>query len=77
MEHVVNSPRLWESEFIGDRGKYFCDGEWSFSLGSELGVWKRSLEVLSFKPYPGSLLEGLEVLPGSALHGLSGKVMGG
>ena len=77
MEHVVNFPQLWESEFIGDRGKYFCDGEWSFLLGSKLGVWKRSLEVSSFKPYLGSLLGELEVLPGSALHGLSGKVMGG
>ena len=56
---------------------YFHDGEWSFSLGSELGVQKRLLEVLSFKPYPSSLLEGLEVSPGSALHGLSGEVMGG
>ena len=76
MEHVVNFPRLWELEFVGDGGKYFHDGEWSFSLGSKLGVRKRSLEVLSFKPYPCSLLEGLEVSPGSALHGLPGKVMG-
>ena len=76
MEHVVNFPRLWESEFVGDGGKYFCDGEWSLSLGSELRVRKRSLEVSSFKPYPCSLLEWLEVSPGSALHGLPGKVMG-
>ena len=27
MEHVMNFPRLWESEFIGDWGKYFRDGE--------------------------------------------------
>ena len=76
MERVVNFPQLWELEFIGDGGKYFCDGEWSFSLGSELWVWKRLLEVLSFWPYPCSFLEGLEVSPGSALHGLSGEVMG-
>ena len=48
MERVVDFPRLWESEFIGDRGKYFHDGEWSFLLSSELGVWKRSLEISSF-----------------------------
>ena len=76
MEHVVNFPRLWESEFVGDRSEYFCNGEWSLPLGSELGVRKRSLEVSSFKPYPCSLLEGLEVSPGSALHSLPGEVMG-
>ena len=43
----MNFPQLWESEFIGDRGEYFCDGEWSFPLGSELGIRERSLEVLS------------------------------
>ena len=48
MERVVNFPRLWESEFIGDRGKYFCDGEWSFPLSSEFGIWKRPLEISSF-----------------------------
>ena len=77
MERVVNFPQLWESEFVGDRGEYFRDGEWSFSLGSELGVRKRSLEVSSFKPYPCPLFEGLEVSPGSVLHGLPGEVMGG
>ena len=30
----------------------------------------------SLKPYLRSLLEGLEVLPGSAFHSLSGEVMG-
>ena len=77
MECVVNFPRLWELEFIGDRGKYFHDGEWSFLLGSELQVQKRSFEVLSLKPYLCSLLEGLEISPGSAFHGLPGEVMGG
>ena len=48
MERVVNFPRLWESEFIGDGGKYVCDGEWPFSFGSELGVWERLLKVSSF-----------------------------
>ena len=48
MEHVVNFPQLWESEFIGDRGKYFCDGERSFLLSSELGIWKGLLEISSF-----------------------------
>ena len=76
MEHVVDFPQLWESEFVGDGGEYFCDGEWSFSLGSKLQVQKRPLEVSSLKPYPCSLLEGLEVLPGSAFHGLPGEVMG-
>ena len=75
MEHVVNFPRLWELEFVGDRGEYFHDGEWSFLLGSELGIWKGSFKVSSFKPYLRSFLEGLEVSPGSAFHGLSGKVM--
>ena len=51
MERVVNFPRLWESEFVGDGGKYFCDGEWSFSFGSEFGIQKGSFEVSSFKPY--------------------------
>ena len=39
MECVVNFPQLWESEFVGDGGKDFCDNEWSFSFGSELWVW--------------------------------------
>ena len=77
MECVVNFPQLWESEFVGDGGEYSCDGEWSFSLGSEFGIRKGSFKVLSFKPYLRSLLEGLEVSPGSALHCLSGKVMDG
>ena len=77
MECVMNFPQLWESEFVGDRGEHFCKGEWSFSLGSELGIRKRLLQVSSFQPYLCSLLEGLEVLPGSAFHGLSDKVMGG
>ena len=75
MECVVNFPRLWESEIVGDGREYFCDGKWSLSLGGEFGFWKGLFKVLSFKPYLGSLLEGLEVSPGSALHGLSGKVM--
>ena len=45
VECVVNFPRLWESEFIGDGGEYFCDGEWSFPFSSELGVRERSLKV--------------------------------
>ena len=36
----MNFPQLWESEFVGDRGKDFIDSEWSFLLGSEFGVWK-------------------------------------
>ena len=48
MERVVNFPQLWESEFIGDGGEYFRDGEWSLSFGSELGVWERPLKVSSF-----------------------------
>ena len=76
MECVVNFPRLWESDFIGDRGEYFRDGEWSFLFSSELGIWERPFKVSSFEPYLRSLLEGLEVSPGSAFHGLSGKVMG-
>ena len=76
MERVMNFPRLWESEFIGDRGEYFCDGEWSFSFSSEFGIWKGALEVASFKPYFCSFLEGLEVSPGLTFHGLSGEVMG-
>ena len=48
MERVVNFPRLQESEFIGDRGKYFHDGERSFPFSSELGIWKRPLEISSF-----------------------------
>ena len=24
-------PQLWELEFIGDGGKYFCDGEWCYT----------------------------------------------
>ena len=77
MERVVNFPRLWESEFIGDGGEYVRDGEWPFSFGSELGVWERLLKVSSFKPYFCPFLEGLEVSPGSTFHGLSGEVMGG
>ena len=76
MERVVNFPQLWESEFIGDGGEDFRDSEWSFSLGSKLGIWKRLLEVSSFQPYLCSFLEGLEGSPGSTFHGLSGKVMG-
>ena len=72
----MNFPRLWESELIGDGGEYFHDGERSFLLSSELGIWKRPLEVLSFQPYLLSFLEGLESSPGSTFHGLSGKVMG-
>ena len=48
MERVVNFPRLWESEFVGDGGEYFRDGEWSFLLSSELGVWERPFKVSSF-----------------------------
>ena len=48
VECVVNFPRLWESEFVGDRREYFCDGEWSLSLGSKLWVWERPLKVSSF-----------------------------
>ena len=48
MECVVNFPRLWESEFISDRGEYFRDGERSFSFSGELGIWERSLKVSSF-----------------------------
>ena len=48
MEHVMNFPRLWESEFIGDGGKYFRDGEWSFLFSSELGIWERPFKVTSF-----------------------------
>ena len=77
VEYVVNFPRLWESEFVGDGGEYFCDGEWSFLLGSEFGVRKGSLKVSSLQPYPCSLLEGLEVSPGLTFHGLSGEIMGG
>ena len=77
MEHIVNFPRLWESEFVGDGGEYFRDGEWSFPFGGELRVWKGSFEIASLQPYLCSLLEGLEVSPGSTFHGLSGKVMGG
>ena len=73
----MNFPRLWESEFVGDGGEYFCDGEWSLSLSGKLRIWERSLEVSSFQPYLGSLLEGLEVSPGSTFHGLSSEVMGG
>ena len=40
MERVVNFPQLCMSEFVGDGGKDFCDNEWSFSFGSELGVWE-------------------------------------
>ena len=76
MECVVNFPRLWESEFVGDRGKDFCDSEWSFPLGGKLGIWKRTFKMLSFKLHPGSLFEWLGVLPGPALHGLPGEVMG-
>ena len=47
MECVVNFPRLWESEFISDRGEYFRDCEWSFPFGGELRVWKGTLEVAS------------------------------
>ena len=77
MECVVDFPQLWESEFVGDRRKYFCDGKRSFLLSGKLQVRKRPLEVSSLKPHPCSLLEGLEVSPGSAFHGLPGKVMGG
>ena len=48
MERVVNYPRLWESEFVGDGGEYFRDGEWSFPLSSKLRVWKRSFEISPF-----------------------------
>ena len=48
MKRVVNFPRLWESEFIGYWGEYFRDGERSFLLSSELGIWKRSLEISPF-----------------------------
>ena len=48
MECVVNFPRLWESEFIGDGGEYFRDGEWSFSFSSELGIRERPFKVSSF-----------------------------
>ena len=48
MEHVMNFPQLWKSEFIGDRGEYFCDGERSFPLSSELGIWEGPLEISSF-----------------------------
>ena len=48
MERVVNFPRLWESEFVGDGGEYFRDGEWSFSFSGELRVRKGTLEVASF-----------------------------
>ena len=48
MECVVNFPRLWESEFVGDGGEYFCDGEWSFLFSGELGIWKGAFEISSF-----------------------------
>ena len=48
VERVVNFPRLWESEFIGDWGEYVCDGEWSLSFGGKLGVWEGPFEVSSF-----------------------------
>ena len=76
MEHVVDFPQLWESEFVGDWREDFCNSEQSFSFGSELGIWKGPFKVSSLKPYFGSLLEGLEVSPGSAFHGLPGEVMG-
>ena len=76
MECVVDFPRLWELEFVGDRGEHFRDGEWSFSFGSELGMWKGLFKVSAFKPYLRSFLEGLEISPGPAFHGLSSKVMG-
>ena len=44
----MNFPRLWESKFIGDGGEYFCDGEWSLSFSSELGVWEGPFKVSSF-----------------------------
>ena len=43
MKCVMDFPQLWESKFVGDRGEDFSDGEWSFSLGSELGVRKGPL----------------------------------
>ena len=73
----MDFPQLWESEFIGDRGEYFHDGEWSFSFGSELGIRKGPFQVLSLKPYLRSFLERLEILPSPAFHGLPGEVMGG
>ena len=48
VERVVYFPRLWESEFIGDRGEYVYDGEWSFSFSSKLGIWERPFKVSSF-----------------------------
>ena len=62
----MDFPQLWESEFIGDRGEYFHDGEWSFSFGSELGIRKGPFQVLSLKPYLRSFLERLEILPSPA-----------
>ena len=47
VERVVNFPRVWESEFIGDRGEYFRDGEWSFPFSSEFGIWKGAFEIAS------------------------------
>ena len=76
MECVVDFPRLQELEFVGGRGKYFHDGEWSFLLGGKFGIWKGPFKVSSFKPHLKSFFEGLEVSPGCAFHGLSGKVMG-
>ena len=77
MEHVVNFPRLWELEFVGDWGEDFCDSEWSFLFGGKFRVQKGPFKILSLKPYLRSLLEGLEVSPGSAFHSLPGEVMGG
>ena len=48
MERVVNFPRLWESEFVGDGGEYFRDGEWSFPFSGKFRVWKGTFEVASF-----------------------------
>ena len=76
MECVVDFPCLWESEFVGDRREDFCDSEWSFPLGSELGIWKGVFKMASLEPYFGTFLEWLNVPPSSTFHGLSGKVMG-
>ena len=75
MEHVVNVPGLWKSEFVCDGGEYGGDSEWAFSFGCELGVWEGVSKVSSFEPDFVTFLEWSEGVPVSGFHGLSGEFM--
>ena len=77
MEHRMYFPRLQDFQLIGERREGFGYLEESFSFGSEFGVDDVSFEVSGLKPYFVSSNKWHEFGLNLALHGLSGKCVGG